>query len=137
MEKTTHCYEIGPDTVCAETREDALAVWCEHTGEPPDNATESYGEDVEQVPDEKPITIWDEDSPPWQTCACNLTSDPTRVTVEVEGAPATMTRSDESRRRGDCHPNGHRRSCSVGSTSKTAGEWAKETGRGFLCSTEY
>lgn len=132
-DKTTHCYKIGPDTVCAESETDALIVWHEHAGE----LTSDYEDDVKQVSDEKIVTIWEEDVPPWQTCACNLTSDPSGVTVEIEGAPAAMTRSDESRRRGDCHPNGHRRSCPVGSTTKTASEWAKETGRGFLCSTEY
>lgn len=33
--------------------------------------------------------------------------------------------------------NGHDRTCPIGCPRKTAAEWARENGRGFLCSTEY
>lgn len=33
--------------------------------------------------------------------------------------------------------NGHHPTCPIGCPRKTAAEWAKENGRGFLCSTEY
>lgn len=105
----------GPDTVIAESPEDAWKVWAGHTGEDPHDYIEY--EEWEIVPDEERIRIW-LDTPKDPSVDCCLSW--ANICVQK-----------------DRDPNGHHKSCPIGHKEMTAAEWIKHYGRGFLCSTEY
>ena len=89
--KELHCYSDGySDMVVADSKEDALEVWCAHVGENP----EDYVNVFEQIPGDKMIKIID-----GEDCVYTITED-------------------------------------TQYTEKTAAQWAKKNGRGFLCSSE-
>jgi len=109
-ERQLHCYTNGTDTVSAYSIEDAREWYVAEY----DTAPEDIG-DLTQVPDDKVLTIAQEDVPPFSECEC-----------------ATWARMEMHRQT----MNGHHCDCPVGHPSKTAREWASE-GRGFVCSTEW
>ena len=65
--RTLHMYKEECDTVIAESPKDAMAVWCEHTG---DSYADEFGTDMgepedawELVPDAQSVTLHFPDEP--------------------------------------------------------------------------
>lgn len=108
-ERQLHCFTNGTDTVSAYSVEDAHAWFVTEY----DTAPEDMGELV-PVPDDKVLTIAQEDVPLFSECECA-----TWVWVNI------------------CKTiHGHHPDCRIASPRKTAREWAAE-GRGLVCSTEW
>lgn len=74
---------------------------------------ESDTESIRSIDDEKELSIWQDE-----------------VLCRGEECPKCGHARSSTR-------NGHDRTCPIGCPRKTAAEWARENGRGFLCSTEY
>lgn len=109
-ERQLHCCTNGTDTVSAYSVEDARNWFVTEYGTAPDDIDE-----LVQVPDDKVLTIAQEDAPPFSECEC-----------------ATWARMEMHR----LSINGHHADCRIGSPRKTAREWASQ-GRGLVCSTEW
>lgn len=109
-ERQLHCYTNGTDTVSAYSVEDAREWYVTDY----DTAPDDIG-DLVQVPDDKVLTIAQEDAPLFSECEC-----------------ATWARMEMHR----LSINGHHPSCEIANPRKTAREWASQ-GRGLVCSTEW
>lgn len=110
-ERQLHCYANGTDTVSAYSVEDALSWLFSEGGYDRDD---DDIDDPVQVPDDKVLTIAQEDVPPFSECECA-----TWARMSVRGSI-----------------NGHHPSCEIANPRKTAREWASQ-GRGLVCSTEW
>jgi len=136
-----HVFSSECDWVVAENPDDAWAVWCESTGESRLDYEEDF--DFALEPDDKVLTIWDEDAG-FDHCDCKAKLDAHKADVakkiaaiEAQPAVARAMLWAAVPKHPRTHPNGHLLECDVGCERKTCGQWAKQSGRGFLCSTEY
>lgn len=106
---TMMLFTDGTDTVVAADEADARKVLAEHCGEDHELAG-----DLRAVDPAKELSIHADD--------------------------AYLTRGEECSGCGygiATSPSGHNVGCPVGCPTKTAEQWAKEHGRGFLCSKEF
>jgi hypothetical protein len=123
-------------------------VWCAHNGESREDYADS--QTFEQLSDDEVMSIWHEDDDPRECGCAELQKRDTaernkpfddwcalKKLVESMGGRCDVrmpARADTGRHFG---PNGHEKNCPKGKIVKTCAEWARDNGRGFLCSTEY
>lgn len=145
-----HVWCNGVNHVVAESVHDAWVVWREHTGERRENYELDYP--WTQEPDDKPLRVWgDADT---GVCGCLALAEVDRKERRQPYQDREELRALIEQQRVDPRhiklppvfeaktgrrflPNGHLDRCPVGSQTKTCAAWIAETGRGFLCSTEY
>ena len=136
-----HVFTDDEDTIIARDEEDAWQVWFESCGE----RREDYETEEPRWtkrPDDAELTIWNEDVPSDKCDCLRLLAEHAAVvkyrTETIQKLPVVarqMLRKAIDPDAPRTFPNGHLRSCPLGSDTKTCAEWAKQEGRGFLCST--
>jgi hypothetical protein len=128
----------GPDTVVAFDQDDAWAVWCATSGE----RREDYEpfDTWQHLGDDHRLTIW-RDNAAMDNCQCaqvlrDYEQRSQRLVAMLEKLPRVAREQMAVPPAPRCYPNGHLRGCPEGADTRTCAEWARLSGRGFLCSTE-
>ena len=143
---TLHVWHNDCDWVVAESAQEARDIACDSLGERP---SDYNAEDWEQWGDRRTLRVWsDADT---MRCGCEDRRRQEAERIDKVHADAAKLRELLNSQLGVYRPhvvtpklaplfkwlaNGHTEDCEVGSRKLTCGEWVKENGKGFLCTTE-